>query len=171
MWAHKTGGIIIAMMMWWYDMEWQKFSLSTAQFCVFRFRFRKFTFSLFFFFWQTFMNASGRGWGIGIEKDSATKPPKTINRRTRWRLRAKRKRKSNDKKYTHGLPVAIRIEFHLDNFKQEDPCGKGLTSKDSKPKWVVSVCHWRAFYKQSISVAFYERLQRIATKWIHRKKC
>jgi len=88
----------------------------------------------FFFFWQTFMNASGRGWGIGIEKDSATKPPKTINRRTRWRLRAKRKRKSNDKKYTHGLPVAIRIEFHLDNFKQEDPCGKGLTSKDSKPK-------------------------------------
>jgi len=70
--------------------------------------------------------------GDDIEKDSVTKPPKTINRRTRWRLRAKRKRKSNDKKYMQGPSCGGSIEFHLSNFKQ-----KILVQKDSRQRTQV----------------------------------
>jgi len=158
MWTHKTGGIIIAMMMWWYDMEWQKFSLSTTQFRLFRFRFWALVLVSFFFgklLWIPVV-------GDDIEKDSVTKPPKTINRRTRWRLRAKRKRKSNDKKYMQGLPVAVRLNFTWATLSTKSLCRK---THFKGPK-SLSVCSRRAFYKQSISVAFYSQRQRISKKWI-----
>lgn len=99
----------------------------------------------FFFFWQTFMNASGRGRGIGIvEKDSATKPPKTINRRTRWRLRAKRKRKSNDKKYTHGFLSRFELNFTWATLSRKSLVEKdSLRRTQSQSEWCLSAIEER----------------------------